>query len=360
MDSAEPPSCARVDAALGTSQLRPVGEARKKNKRGGGPSRPEAPVAKAEPPEPEGPASTRRPMTSASPMRIGAVALLIVLFSFGTIWWRTNGQATSDADHETPSHTSSHDGGSAPPPTKHTTSRPEALRVHVLATHPHDADAFTQGLQWIDGQLYEGTGLEGRSQLRRIHFPEWTVEQHVDLPRDVFGEGIAVVGDRIFEITWQEGVAYVWNRATFERVGQFEYDGEGWGLCYDGTHLVMSDGSDQLFFRDPATFEVVRRVRVRRAGHPVDQLNELECVDGVVYANIWQTDTIARIDPTNGRVTGWIDASGLLSREEEVESDVLNGITYLPDSHRFLITGKLWPHSFEVEFVPEEDGAHGH
>jgi glutaminyl-peptide cyclotransferase len=315
-----------------------VGEAKKKRSgTNATPSEPgETPRAEAAPPP--------RASTSSSPIRIAAVALVIVAFSFGTMWLRTRGQ------------TSHRDAG--PPPsdahTKASSSRPEALRVHVLATHPHDATAFTQGLQWYDGALYEGTGLEGRSQLRRIQIPDWAVEQHVDLPGDVFGEGIAVVGDRIFEITWRNHVAYVWNRADFAPVRQLAYEGEGWGLCYDGTNLVMSDGSDELFFRDPTTFEVVRSVHVRRAGHEVDQLNELECVDGLVYANIWQTDRIARIDPASGRVTGWIDASGLLTDDERYDADVLNGITWLPDAHRFLITGKLWPRSFEVEFVADE------
>ena len=299
------------------------------------------------------PRAPRRAATGINPLRIGAVALVIVAFSFGTMWLRTRGQTSTPREDPTPRPPSS----DAQTPTKHTTSRPEALRVHVLATHPHDPNAFTQGLQWFDGALYEGTGLEGRSQLRRIQIPDWAVEQHVDLPADVFGEGITVVGDRIFEITWRNHIAYVWNRATFAPIRQFEYEGEGWGLCYDGTNIVMSDGSDQLFFRDPNTFEIVRSVHVRRAGHEVDQLNELECVDGVIYANIWQTDRIARIDPASGRVTGWIDASGLLTDEERYEADVLNGITWLPDSQRFLITGKLWPRSFEVEFVADEHAA---
>ena len=295
----------------------------------------------------------RREATSSNPTRIGAVALVIIAFSLGSMWWHGRGQTQAHETHRS----AGSDAGQTP--TKHTTSRPEALRVNVLATHPHDHEAFTQGLQMIDGQLFEGTGLEGHSQLRRIQLPTWSVEQHVDLPDDVFGEGIAVVGNRIFEITWREGIAYVWDRATFAPIQQFHYEGEGWGLCYDGTHLVMSDGSDQLFFRNPTTFEIERRVHVRRSGHEVDQLNELECVDGLVYANIWQTDRIARIDPQTGRVTGWIDASGLLTADERYDADVLNGITWLPDTHRFLITGKLWPRSFEVEFVPDEQPA-GH
>lgn len=271
--------------------------------------------------------------------RIALLSLGIALLALVTACPRSQGQAESD--------------GVAPAPrTRPRPRRTEPLVARVLATHPHDPEAFTQGLQMIDGQLYEGTGLEGRSELRRIHFPDWTVEQRVALPADVFGEGIAVVNDRIVEITWQEGIAYVWDRATFAPITQHHYDGEGWGLCFDGTHLVMSDGSDQLFFRDPSTFQVVRTVHVRRAGRAVDQLNELECVDGLVYANIWQTDSIARIDPADGRVTGWIDARGLLSADEAAGADVLNGITWLPESRRFLITGKLWPRSFEVVFVP--------
>jgi glutamine cyclotransferase len=337
-----------------------VGEAKKK--RGNKPTEPSGVASAGENPYADAPAPPRAPRreaTASSPMRIGAVALVIVSFMFVSMWWRSRGQTQS---HDTDGHHGTH----APPssdaqaPTKHTSSRPEALRVNVLATHPHDPDAFTQGLQMIDGQLFEGTGLEGHSQLRRIQLPTWSVEQHVDLPADVFGEGIAVVGDRIFEITWREGIAYVWNRTTFAPITELHYEGEGWGLCYDGTHLVMSDGSDQLFFRDPATFEITRRVHVTRSGHEVDMLNELECVDGVVYANIWQTDRIARIDPATGRVTGWIDGSGLLSEEERIEADVLNGITYLPDSHRFLITGKLWPRSFEVEFVADDRAAGSH
>lgn len=278
---------------------------------------------------------------------------MIVAFSLGSIWWRTHGQATEQTHHMPGS-----DAGSRAP-TKRASTGPESLRVNVLATHPHDPEAFTQGLQMIDGQLYEGTGLEGHSQLRRIQLPTWSVEQHVDLPADVFGEGIAVVGDRIIEITWRNHIAYVWNRQTFAPVGQFHYEGEGWGLCYDGTHVVMSDGSDELFFRNPTTFEVERSVHVSRSGHEVDQLNELECVDGVVYANIWQTNRIARIDPANGHVTGWIDASGLLTEDERYSADVLNGITWLPDVRRFLITGKLWPRSFEVELVADDHAA-GH
>jgi glutamine cyclotransferase len=307
-----------------------VGESRKKSKtpKTTAPSEPSAAdLARSMPVKP-----VRRAAVAGGPGRWAVALFAVVAFTGVMMWWRESASQ------------------------QHTrTARAEALRVNVLAEHPHDPEAFTQGLQWIDGNLFEGTGLHGRSSLRRIDLSDWSVEQHVDLPAEVFGEGIAVVGDRIFEITWQDGLAYVWNRATFERVAEHHYEGEGWGICWDGTHLVMSDGSDRLTFRDPETFAEVRHVRVRRGRMEIDQLNELECVDGLVYANIWQTDDIARIDPSNGRVTGWIDASNLLTDEEARDADVLNGITYLPDSHRFLLTGKLWPRSFEVEFVPDED-----
>jgi glutaminyl-peptide cyclotransferase len=332
-----------------------VGDSKRKKSSKGAGGDAEAP----RPAEVEAPRAPRRDATSASPARLGAAVLVVVGVSLALMWWRSHGE-TQVHDHGGGDHgstTSAHEGRDAGTKRAAASSRPEALRVNVLESHPHDPSAFTQGLQWIDGQLYEGTGIEGRSQLRRIQLATWSVEQHVDLPDDVFGEGIAVVGDRIFEITWQEGIAYVWNRQTFERVGEHHYEGEGWGLCWDGTHLVMSDGSDELFFRNPTTFEVERRVHVTRSGHEVRMLNELECVDGLVYANIWQTDRIARIDPESGRVTGWIDASGLLTEEERYDADVLNGITWLPDTHRFLITGKLWPRSFEVEFVPDDHAA---
>ena len=230
------------------------------------------------------------------------------------------------------------------------TTVPEALRVEVVRRHPNDTDAFTQGLLWHDGELYESTGLEGRSTLRRTSV-EGEVRQRVDVPGDFFAEGLARVGDRLFQLTWQSGKAFVYDRETFEKVAEHDYEGEGWGLCFDGEHLVMSDGSDRLAFRDPESFEVVREVRVTRIGRPLRRLNELECVDGAVYANVWQSDDIVRIDPATGAVTATIDASGLLTRAERRRTDVLNGIAWLPDRERFLITGKLWPWAFEVELV---------
>ncbi|MBC7172462.1 MAG: glutaminyl-peptide cyclotransferase [Polyangiaceae bacterium] len=231
------------------------------------------------------------------------------------------------------------------------TTVPATLELSIVARHPHDRGAFTQGLLWHDGRLFESTGLEGRSTLREVELTTGRVLRHRDLPADLFGEGLARVGDRLFQITWQNGVAYEWDIERFERIAEHRYPGEGWGLCFDGESLVMSDGSDTLTFRDPNTFASHRTVRVTKLGRPARHLNELECVEGSVFANVWQTDEILRIDPESGRVTGVLVASGLLPRNEAREADVLNGIAYVPETGRFLLTGKLWPTLFEVEIV---------
>ncbi len=226
------------------------------------------------------------------------------------------------------------------------------LRVKVLATHPHDPQAFTQGLLWYKGKLYESTGLYGRSTLREVDPATGKVERETKLPRRLFGEGLARVDDRLIQLTWQRGRAFLWRLSTFEQLDTFRYHGEGWGLCFDGKRLVMSDGSPRLTFRDPRTFARLGQVGVTLGGKPLASLNELECVDGKVYANVWQTQIIVRIDPATGVADEEIDASGLLSPAEQKNADVLNGIAYDPVSRHFWITGKLWPKIFEVEWVP--------
>ena len=228
----------------------------------------------------------------------------------------------------------------------------EKLRVRVLRKYPHDPGAFTQGLVFHDGTLYESTGLPGRSSLRRVDLETGRVEARVDLGYPLFGEGLALVGTELHQLTWQDGRDLVWDMATLKKVREHRYHGEGWGLCYDGRRLVMSDGSDQLVFRDPATFAETGRVSVRHQGQPLRQLNELECAAGAIYANVWQDTVIVRIDPTTGSTTGWADASGLLTHDEIRNTDVLNGIAYVPATGHFLITGKLWPRLFEVELLP--------
>ncbi len=227
----------------------------------------------------------------------------------------------------------------------------ERLRVQVVQIYPHDPGAFTQGLVLTGGRLFESTGLEGRSSLREVDLSTGKVLRRLDVPAPVFAEGLALVGTRLFQITWKDQTVYTYDRDTFKQGATFPYTGEGWGLCHDGREFVMSDGSARLTFRGPETFRPVREVTVREDGRPVDQLNELECVGAHVYANIWQTDHIVRIDPKTGAVTATIDASGLLNPAERIGTDVLNGIAYDPSNDTFLITGKLWPKLFRVRFV---------
>lgn len=228
----------------------------------------------------------------------------------------------------------------------------EQYGYRIVQSHPHDPTAFTQGLAIADGQLYEGTGLNGQSSIRRVDLRSGAVLQQAALDGRYFGEGIAVVGDRIVQLTYQTQVGFVYDRKTFTRQREFTYPGEGWGLTYDGTRLIMSDGSDTLRFWHPETLKEIGRQRVRDGGVAVNQINELEYVDGVLYANIWQQDRIARIDPGTGVVTGWIDCSGLLTPSERARgTDVLNGIAHDPSTGHLLITGKLWPWIFEIELV---------
>ena len=232
---------------------------------------------------------------------------------------------------------------------------PTRLRAEVLDSRPHDPKAFTQGLEIHGGVLYEGTGLEGESTMRATDPDTGEVERKTALSKDMFGEGITVVGDTVWQITWQDGVAIRRDLDTFAEEGRVRYDGEGWGLCHDGRRLIMSDGTDRLTFRDPRTFEAIGRVRVRdAAGEPVERLNELECAGGSVYANVWQTDLIVRIDPSSGRVTATVDLAGLLPAEDRANVDVLNGIAAIPGTDEFLVTGKLWPTMFLVRFVSDD------
>jgi glutaminyl-peptide cyclotransferase len=223
----------------------------------------------------------------------------------------------------------------------------------VVKTYPHDRDAFTQGLQYHDGIFYEGTGLKGRSSIRKVQPDTGTVIQRRELAQQYFGEGITVFNGKLYQLTWQSGVAFTYDAKTFQPGKTFSYRGEGWGLTNDGTNLIMSDGSDTLRFLDPVTFAERRRLKVTASGKPVPQLNELEFVKGEVFANVWTTDYVARIDPKTGRVTGWIDFSNLLSPFERSSTDVMNGIAYDAARDRLFITGKLWPKVFEVRLTPK-------
>ena len=223
---------------------------------------------------------------------------------------------------------------------------------NIVNTYPHDPDAFTQGLVFEDGVLYEGTGLYGRSSLRRVELETGYVLQIHELSDQFFGEGITIYGDELTQLTWQSHIGFVYDKNSFELLQEFNYPTEGWGITYDGTRLIMSDGTSTLHFLDPQTFEEIGHVEVFDSDGPVTRLNELEYVLGEVYANVWQTDWVARIAPETGRVIGWIDLGGLLSAEDRSEPvDVLNGIAYDAQSDRLFVTGKLWPKLFEIELI---------
>ena len=232
---------------------------------------------------------------------------------------------------------------------------PEQLIPQVLSVRPHDPYSFTEGLLWYDGFLYESSGLYGKSNLRKVDPQTGLVLQRMDDPTSVFGEGIALDRDRLFQLTWHEQIGYIYDVNTLAQLGTISYEGEGWGLCFDGEHFYMSNGSSFLFQRDSKTFAVLGSLQVLQNDEPVSNLNELECAGDSIYANVWKTNTILRISKRTGHVTGVIDASGLLTPEELAQTGaegVLNGIAYNPDQDVFLITGKLWPKLFEVKFIP--------
>lgn len=225
------------------------------------------------------------------------------------------------------------------------------VRPHVITTVAHDTTAFTEGLQRDGGSLWESTGLAGHSQLRELDPTTGTVRRAEPLPGRLWGEGIAVTGDRIWQLTYQDGVALRWDKATMTVRQQVALTGEGWGLCFDGNRLVQSDGSATLRFRDPSTFAQTGAVTVTRGGSPLAQLNELECVAGQVWANVWPTDQIVRVNPRDGRVTASVDASGLLTPQQQAAGvDVLNGIAWV-GGDEFLLTGKYWPVLLRVRLV---------
>ncbi len=225
----------------------------------------------------------------------------------------------------------------------------------VVKAYPHDPGAFTQGLLWRDGFLYESTGLHGRSSVRKVTLETGVPEQERLIDSRHFGEGVVDWKDRLITLTWQDEMGFIFDLATFERIGEFSYPGEGWGLTRDETRIIMSDGASALRFLDPETLKETGRIQVTDDGKPVDNLNELEWVKGEVLANIWQTDRIARIDPKTGHVTGWIDLSGLLGPDDRAgrQVDVLNGIAYDAATDRLFVTGKLWPKLFEIRLTPK-------
>ena len=235
-------------------------------------------------------------------------------------------------------------------PTKSEIAHAEMATMRVISTRPHDETAFTQGLEFYGDRLFESRGLRGSSGLAEINAADGEVLRDISLAPQLFGEGITIVGGTIIQLTWTSGKAFVYDIETLSVVDQFEYEGEGWGLCFDGTSLYMSDGSDILTLRDPETFAITGSLKVISDLVNVNRLNELECVDDHVYANMWRTDTIIAIDTSSGHVVTVIDASTLQTYEGVSDANVLNGIAHIKASDRFLVTGKLWPFMFEVVF----------
>ena len=235
------------------------------------------------------------------------------------------------------------------------TIRPPEYSFKVIRVFPHDPTAFTQGLSYRDGFLYEGTGLEGHSSLRKVRLETGEVVQRVDLASEFFGEGITMLKNEIVQLTWHSQTGFVYNVSDFRLLRRFSYPGEGWGLATNGREIFMSDGTNEIRILDGATLQEKRRLKVHDGSMPIDQLNELEFVEGEIFANVWQTDRIARISPQSGKVTGWIDLKGILSPMYQLESGaVLNGIAYDPTGKRLFVTGKLWPRIFEIQLVPKQ------
>ncbi len=224
----------------------------------------------------------------------------------------------------------------------------------IIQTYPHDPGAYTQGLIYRDGILYESTGLKGRSSLRIVDLESGNVLQMAQIPDTYFAEGITLFDDKIYQLTWQEQTGFIYEARSLAEIGRFTYNTEGWGLTEDGEILIMSDGTEQLAYIDPDTMGVIRSVMVASGNNAVQRLNELEYIGDEVWANVYQTSCIARIDPKNGNVSGWIDLSGMLSEEEMRIAQVPNGIAYDKDSSRIFVTGKFWPHLFEIEVLPAD------
>lgn len=245
----------------------------------------------------------------------------------------------------------------APPVTAAAAEGTLDYSYRIVNVYPHDREAFTQGLVYEDGVFYEGTGLRQQSSLRRVRPETGDVLQIHPLPDQYFGEGITIWGERVIQLTWKAGVGFVYDKDSFELLGAFPYSTEGWGITHDGTRLIMSDGTSVLRFWDPETFEEISQIQVYDEYGPVVMLNELEYVQGTVYANVWQTDLVVIVDPQTGRVTGRIDLSGLLAPEDFAQPvDVLDGIAYDAEGDRLFVTGKKWPKLFEIDLVPIQTG----
>lgn len=281
--------------------------------------------------------SLRRTRAASVVILFGTVAFVSTAGAFGACGGDRDAAGGVSAD-------------SATNPTEATTSaRTPTYSYDVVQSYPHDPAAFTQGLQWFNERLFESTGQVGQSNVREVELTTGRVLRQQDLEAPHFGEGIVLLGDQLFQLTWTSGKAFVYDWKTFARTGEFTYEGEGWGLTTDGSALVMSNGTSTVVWRDPATFAVQRSITVNDHGTPVSQLNELEWVKGEIWANIWQSEQIARIDPATGNVTGWIDLKGILPALDRTgKEDVMNGIAYDAAKDRLFVTGKLWSRLYEI------------
>ena len=240
-------------------------------------------------------------------------------------------------------------------PEQKTVDQTPTYGYRVVNRYPHDPNAFTQGLVFADGFLFEGTGLRGRSSLRKVDLTTGTILQYRNLPARFFGEGVTVYHNKVIQLTWRAHVGFVYDKDTFQLIETFHYPTEGWGITHDGEYLIMSDGTSTLYFLNPKTYKNMGLIEVHDRNGPVSNLNELEYVQGLILANVWQTDKIAQISPATGEVVGWIDLRGLLRPEDRIQRvDVLNGIAYDQVNGRLFVTGKLWPGLFEIKLIPRE------
>ena len=238
-------------------------------------------------------------------------------------------------------------------PQQTTVNQPPTYGYRIVNRYPHDPDGFTQGLVFVDGFLFEGTGLHGQSSLRKVELATGTILQRKNLPARFFGEGVTVYGNKVIQLTWKANLGFVYDKDTFQLIETFHYPTEGWGITHDGKHLIMSDGTSTLYYLHPETYKQVGLLKVHDRKGPVSDLNELEFVQGMIFANVWRTDKIAQISPETGEVLAWIDLKGLLGPEDRFQPvDVLNGIAYDQVNNRLFVTGKLWPRLFEIKLIP--------
>jgi glutamine cyclotransferase len=223
----------------------------------------------------------------------------------------------------------------------------------IVNTYPHDTNAFTEGLVYSDGFLYESTGLNGESSLRRVNLTAGNILQEITLPSQYFGEGITIVNNTIIQLTWQSQIGFVYDKTTFALLQNFTYPTEGWGLTFDGKHLIMSDGTDNLYFLDPTTFQRTGQTQVHDGNTSIANINELEYINGDIYANIWLTNKIAIINPNTGQIKAWIDLTGLPAENNSNPNAVLNGIAYDQQNNRLFVTGKDWPNLYQIKLIPQ-------